>query len=228
MRTTHYVNTSPSIIDRLVRTARSHFRFVLKSQYDLTMSEIREDYFKLRIIVRSCASFDLKDEEDRYKGNWVLVEMGNDFLDQAIENDEMIGIPEDHTIMNELHQNIVEIVEQNKLASVVELTRLANQKCDLMFADFHRRHSRMHQLLNEMDSDSMLAQLSIDEIMTLDIYELTHRQLQIITSVMLDETLDARMRLQRDEEVTDDEAAKLEFVDNCLAHLSMDKLFTNP
>lgn len=228
MRTIHYFNTAPSIVDRLVRTARSHFRFILKSQYNLTMTEIREDYFKLRIIVRSCASFDLKNEEDRYKGNWVLVEMGNDFLDQAIENDEMIGIPEDHTIMNELHQNIVEIVEQNKLASTVELTRLANQKCDLMFADFYRRHSRMHQLLNEMDSDSMLAQLSIDEIITLDIYELTHRQLQIITSVMLDETFDARMRLQRDETITDDEAAKLEFVDNCLAHLFMGKLFTNP
>ena len=74
----------------------------------------------------------------------------------------------------------------------------------------------------------MLAQLSIDEIMTLDIYELTHRQLQIITSVMLDETFDARMRLQRDETITDDEAAKLEFVDACLAHLFMGKLFTNP
>lgn len=228
MRAVHHFNTAPSIVDRLVRTARSHFRFVLKSQYNLTMTEIREDYFKLRIIVRSCASFDLKNEEDRYKGNWVLVEMGNDFLDQAIENDEMIGIPADHTIMNELHQNIVEIVEQNKLASVVELTRLANQKCDLMFTDFYRRHSIMHQLLNEMDSDSMLAQLSIDEIMTLNIYELTRRQLQIITSVMLDETFDARMRMQRDETITDDEAAKLEFVDNCLAHLFMSKLFTNP
>lgn len=228
MRTTHYFNTEPSIIDRLVRTARSHFRFVLKSQYNLTMSEIREDYFKLRIIVRSCVSFELKDETDRYRGNWVLVEMDNDFLEQAIENDEMIGIPADHTIMNELRQSIIEIVDENKLASVVELTRLANHKCDLMFADFYRRHSRMHQLLAEMDSDSMLAQLSIDEIMNLDIYEITNRQLQIITSVMLDETFDSRIRLLNDEDVTDDEAAKLEFVDNCLAHLFMSKLFTNP
>lgn len=70
--------------------------------------------------------------------------------------------------------------------------------------------------------------MSIDEIMDLNIYELTHRQLQIITSVMLDETFDARMRLRQDEEVTDGEAAKLEFVDNCVAHLFMDKLFTNP
>ena len=228
MRTTHYFNTESSIIDRLVRTARSHFRFVLKSQYNLTMSEIREDYFKLRIIVRSCVSFDLKDETDRYKGNWVLVEMGNDFLEQAIANDEMIGIPADHTIMNELRRCIIEIVDENKLASVVELTRLANHKCDLMFADFYRRHSRMHQLLKEMDNDSMLAQLSIDEIMNLNIYEITHRQLQIITSVMLDETFDSRIRLLNDEDVTDDEAAKLEFVDNCLAHLFMSKLFTNP
>lgn len=228
MRLTNYFNAAPSIIDRLVRTARSHFRFVLKSQYNLTMSEIREDYFKLRIIVRSCVSFEPKDETDRYRGNWILVEMGNDFLEQAIASDEMIGIPADHTIMHELRQSIIEIVDENKLASVVELTKLANQKCDLMFVDFYRRHSRMHHLLNEMDSDSMLAQLSIEEIMDLNIYELTHRQLQIITSVMLDETFDARMRLQRDEEVTDDEAAKLEFVDNCLAHLFMDKLFTNP
>ena len=228
MRLTNYFNAAPSIIDRLVRAARSHFRFVLKSQYNLTMSEIREDYFKLRIIVRSCVSFEPKDETDRYKGSWILVEMGNDFLEQAIANDEMIGIQADHTIMHELRQSIIEIVDENKLASVVELTRLANQKCDSMFVDFYRRHSRMHQLLNEMDSDSMLAQLSIEEIMDLNIYELTRRQLQIITSVMLDETFDARMRLQRDEEVTDDEAAKLEFVDNCLAHLFMNKLFTNP
>ena len=228
MRTTHKFNTNPSIVDRLVRTARSHLRFMLKSQYNLTMTEIRDDYFKLRVIARSCAGFELKDENDRYKGNWVLVEMGNDFLDQAIENDEMIGIPSDHTIMLELHQRIVELVNENKLASAVELTRLATQTCDELFADFYRRHSQMHELLNEMDRDTILAQLSIDEIMTLDIYELTRRQLQVITSVMLDETFDARIRLQRDETITDDEAAKLEFVDNCLAHLFMSKLFTNP
>ena len=228
MRTTYKFNTDPSIVDRLVRTARSHLRFMLKSQYNLSMTEIREDYFKLRVIVQSCAGFELKDENDRYKGDWLLAKMGNEFLDQAMQNDEMIGIPADHTIMLELHQRVVELVNENKLASAVELTRLATQTCDELFADFYRRHSRMHELLNELDRDTMLAQLSIDEIMTLNIYEMTRRQLQVITSVMLYETFDARIRLQRDEEVTDDETDKLEFVDTCLAHLFMDKLFTNP
>lgn len=228
MRTTYKFNTDPSIVDRLVRTARSHLRFMLKSQYNLSMTEIREDYFKLRVIVRSCAGFELKDENDHYKGDWLLAKMGNEFLDQAMQNDEMIGIPADHTIMLELHQRVVELVNENKLASAVELTRLATQTCDELFADFYRRHSRMHELLNELDRDTMLAQLSIDEIMTLNIYEMTRRQLQVITSVMLYETFDARIRLQRDEEVTDDETDKLEFVDTCLAHLFMDKLFTNP
>ena len=82
----------------------------------------------------------------------------------------------------------------------------------------------MHELLNEMDSDSMLAQLPIEEIMDLNIYELTHRQLQIITSVMLDETFNARMQESKDE----DDLTMLEFVDTCLAHLFTDKLFTNP
>lgn len=228
MRTTYKFDTDPSIVDRLVRTARSHLRFVLKSKHGLTMSEIREDYFKLNVIIRSCAEFELKDENDRYRGNWLLVEMGNEFLESLITNNEMIGIPADHALMDQLRQRTDEIANENKLASVVELTRLVTQACDELFTDFYRRHKRVHELLNEMDSDSMLAQLSIEEIMDLNIYELTHRQLQIITSVMLDETFDARMRLQRDEEVTDDEAAKLEFVDNCLAHLFMDKLFTNP
>lgn len=228
MRTTYKFNTDTSIVDRLVRTARSHLRFMLKSQYNLSMTEIREDYFKLRVIVQSCAGFELKDENDRYKGDWLLAKMGNEFLDQAMQNDEMIGIPADHTIMLELHQRVVELVNENKLASAVELTRLATQTCDELFADFYRRHSRMHELLNELDRDTMLAQLSIDEIMTLNIYEMTRRQLQVITSVMLYETFDARIRLQRDEEVTDDETDKLEFVDTCLAHLFMDKLFTNP
>lgn len=228
MRVTNTFDTTPSIYARMFKTALSHFRFVLKSKHGLTMTEIREDYFKLNVIMRSCAEFEIADENDRYRGNWLLVEMGNEFLESLIANNEMIGIPEDHALMSQLRQRTDEIIDENKLASVVELTRLANQKCDLMFADFYRRHSRMHQLLNEMDSDSMLVQLSIEEIMDLNIYELTRRQLQIITSVMLDETFDARMRLQRDEEVTDDEAAKLEFVDNCLAHLFMNKLFTNP
>lgn len=228
MRTTYKFNTDPFIVDRLVRTARSHLRFMLKSQYNLSMTEIREDYFKLRVIVRSCDGFELKDENDRYKGDWLLVKMGNEFLDQAMQNDEMIGIPADHTIMLELHQRVVELVNENKLASAVELTRLATQTCDELFADFYRRHSRVHELLNELDRDTMLAQLSIDEIMALNIYEMTRRQLQVITSVMLYETFDARIRLQRDEEVTDDETDKLEFVDTCLAHLFMDKLFTNP
>lgn len=228
MKTVSMFDTTLSIYVRMFKTALSHFRFVLKSKHGLTMTEIREDYFKLNVIMRSCAEFEIADENDRYRGNWLLVEMGNEFLESLIANNEMIGIPEDHALMSQLRQRTDEIIDENKLASVVELTRLANQKCDLMFADFYRRHSRMHQLLNEMDSDSMLVQLSIEEIMDLNIYELTRRQLQIITSVMLDETFDARMRLQRDEEVTDDEAAKLEFVDNCLAHLFMNKLFTNP
>ena len=140
----------------------------------------------------------------------------------------MIGIPADHALMTQLRQRTDEIIDKNKLASTAELTRLVTQVCDELFADFYRRHKRVHELLNEMDSDSMLAQLPIDEIMDLNIYELTHRQLQIITSVMLDETFDARMRLRQDEEVTDDEAAKLEFVDDCVANLFMDKLFANP
>ena len=221
-------NTVPSIYARMFKTALSHFRFVLKSQHGLTMTEIREDYFKLNVIMRSCTEFELKDETDRYRGNWLLVEMGNEFLESLITNNEMIGIPEDHALMSQLRQRTDEIISENKLASAVELTRLVTQACDELFADFYRRHKRVHELLNEMDSDSMLAQLSIEEIMDLDIYELTHRQLQIITSVMLDETFDARMRLQRDETITDDEAAKLEFVDNCIAHLFMDKLFTTP
>lgn len=221
-------NTVPSIYARMFKTALSHFRFVLKSQHGLTMTEIREDYFKLNVIMRSCAEFELTDETDRYRGSWLLVEMGNEFLDSLITNNEMIGIPADHELMTQLRQRTDEIIDDNELASTVKLTRLVTQACDELFADFYRRHKRVHQLLNEMDSDSMLAQLSIDEIMDLNIYELTHRQLQIITSVMLDETFDARMRSRRDEEVTDDEAAKLEFVDSCVAHLFMDKLFTNP
>lgn len=221
-------NTVPSIYARMFKTALSHFRFVLKSQHGLTMTEIREDYFKLNVVMRSCAEFELKDENDRYKGNWLLVEMGNEFLESLITNNEMIGIPADHALMAQLRQRTDELIDENKLASAVELTRLVTRACNEMFTDFYRRHKRVHQLLNEMDSDSMLAQLSIEEIMDLDIYELTHRQLQIITSVMLDETFDARMRLRQDEEVTDGEAAKLEFVDNCVAHLFMDKLFTNP
>ena len=228
MKAVHYFNTKPSIYARMFKTALSHFRFVLKSQHGLTMTEIREDYFKLNVIMRSCAEFELKDETDRYRGNWLLVEMGNEFLDSLITNNEMIGIPEDHALMSQLRRRTDEIIDENKLASVVELTSLVTRACDELFADFFRRHKRVHELLNEMDSDSMLAQLSIEEIMDLNIYELTHRQLQIITSVMLDETFDARMRLQRDEEVTDDDTAKLEFVDNCIAHLFMDKLFTNP
>lgn len=228
MRTTYKFDTDPSIVDRLVRTARSHLRFMLKSQYNLSMTEIREDYFKLNVIMRSCAEFELTDENDRYRGNWLLVEMGNEFLESLITSNEMIGIPADHALMAQLRQRTDEIIDENKLASTVELTRLVTQACDKLFADFYRRHKRVHELLNEMDSDSMLAQLSIEEIMDLNIYELTHRQLQIITSVMLDETFDARIRLQRDEEVTDEDAAKLEFVDNCVAHLFMDKLFTNP
>lgn len=221
-------NTTPSIYARMFKTALSHFRFVLKSQHGLTMTEIREDYFKLNVIMRSCTEFELKDENDRYRGNWLLVEMGNEFLDSLITNNEMIGIPADHALMTKLRQRTDEIIDENKLASTVELTRLVTQACDKLFADFYRRHKRVHELLNEMDSDSMLAQLSIEEIIDLNIYELTRRQLQIITSVMLDETFDARMKLQQDEEVTDDETAKLEFVDDCVAHLFMDKLFTNP
>lgn len=156
------------------------------------------------------------------------MEMGNEFLESLIANNEMIGIPEDHALMSQLHQRIVELVNENELASTVELTRLATQTCDELFADFYRRHSRMHELLNELDRDTMLAQLSIDEIMDLNIYELTRRQLQIITSVMLDETFNARMRLRQDKEVTDDEVAKLEFVGDCVAHLFMNKLFTDP
>ena len=228
MKAVHYFNTKPSIYARMFKTALSHFRFVLKSQHGLTMTEIREDYFKLNIIMRSCAEFELKEETDRYRGNWILVEMGNEFLESLIANNEMIGIPADHALMTQLRQRTDEIIDENKLASTVELTSLVTRACDELFADFYRRHKRVHELLNEMDSDSMLAQLSIEEIMDLNIYELTRRQLQIITSVMLDETFDARMRLQRDEEVTDDDATKLEFVDSCIAHLCMDKLFTNP
>lgn len=228
MKTVSMFNTVPSIYARMFKTALSHFRFVLKSQHGLTMAEIREDYFKLNVIMRSCTEFELTDENDRYRGNWLLVEMGNEFLESLITNNEMIGIPEDHALMSQLSQRTDEIIDENKLASTVELTRLVTQACDKLFADFYRRHKRVHELLNEMDSDSMLAQLSIEEIMDLNIYELTRRQLQIITSVMLDETFDARMRLRQDEEVTDGEAAKLEFVDNCVAHLCMDKLFTNP
>lgn len=228
MKAVHYFNTMSSIYARMFKTALSHFRFVLKSHYGLTMTEIREDYFKLNVIMRSCAEFELKDETDRYRGNWLLVEMGNEFLESLIANNEMIGIPEDHALMSQLRQRTDEIIDENKLASTVELTRLVTKACDELFADFYRRHKRVHELLNEIDSDSMLAQLSIEEIMDLNIYELTHRQLQIITSVMLDETFDARMRLRQDEEVTDGEAAKLEFVDNCVAHLFMDKLFANP
>lgn len=221
-------NTVPSIYARMFKTALSHLRFVLKSQHGLTMTEIREDYFKLNVIMRSCTEFELTDENDRYRGNWLLVEMGNEFLESLIANNEMIGIPADHELMSQLRQRTDELIDENKLASTVELTRLVTRTCDELFADFYRRHKRVHELLNEMDSDSMLAQLSIEEIMDLNIYELTHRQLQIITSVMLDETFDARMRLRQDEEVTDGEAAKLEFVENCVAHLFMDKLFTNP
>ena len=228
MKAAYKFNTTPSIYARMFKTTLSHFRFVLKSQHGLTMTEIREDYFKLNVIIRSCAEFELKDENDRHRGNWLLVEMGNEFLESLIANNEMIGIPADHELMAQLRQRTDEIIDENKLASTVELTRLVTQACNELFADFYRRHKRVHELLNEMDGDSMLAQLSIEEIMDLNIYELTHRQLQIITSVMLDETFDARMRLQRDEEVTDDEATKLEFVDNCVAHLFMDKLFTNP
>lgn len=228
MRVTNTFDTTPSIYARMFKTALSHFRFVLKSQHGLTMTEIREDYFKLNVIMRSCAEFELKDENDRCRGNWLLVEMGNEFLESLITNNEMIGIPEDHALMPQLRQRTDELIDENKLASAVELTRLVTQSCNEMFTDFYRRHKRVHELLNELDSDSMLSQLSIEEIMDLNIYELTRRQLQIITSVMLDETFDARMRLQRNEEATDDEAAKLEFVDNCVAHLFMDKLFTNP
>lgn len=228
MKAVHYFSTTPSIYARMFKTALSHFRFVLKSQHGLTMTEIREDYFKLNVIMRSCAEFELKDENDRYRGNWLLVEMGNEFLESLIANNEMIGIPADHALMAQLRQRTDEIINENELASTVKLTRLVTEACDELFADFYRRHERAHELLNEMDSDSTLARLSIEEIVDLNIYELTRRQLQIITSVMLDETFNARMRLRQDEEVTDDEAAKLEFVDNCVAHLFMDKLFTNP
>ena len=212
MKAVHYFITTPAIYARMFKTALSHFRFVLKSQHGLTMTEIREDYFKLNVIMRSCAEFELKDENDRYRGNWLLVEMGNEFLESLIANNEMIGIPEDHALMSQLRQRTDEIIDENKLASVVELTRLVTKACDELFVDFYRRHKRVRQLLNEMDSDSIL----------------TRRQLQIITSVMLDETFDARMKLHQDEEITDDDTAKLEFVDNCLAHLFIDKLFTNP
>lgn len=69
MKAVHYFNTTPSIYARMFKTALSHFRFVLKSQHGLTMTEIREDYFKLNVIMRSCAEFELADETDRYRGN---------------------------------------------------------------------------------------------------------------------------------------------------------------
>ena len=69
MKAVHYFNTTPSIYARMFKTALSHFRFVLKSQHGLTMTEVREDYFKLNVIMRSCAEFELKDETDRYRGN---------------------------------------------------------------------------------------------------------------------------------------------------------------
>lgn len=219
MRVTNYFSTAPSIIDRLVRAARSHFRFVLKSQYNLTLTEIREDYFKLHVITRSCSGFEFKDENDRFKGDWVLVGVGAEFLDSLIQNDEMIGIPSDHTLMHQLRQSIIEIADENKLASVVELTRLVTRMCDELFEDFYRRHAKVHTLLDEFDKDAALAQLSLDELLALDINTLSRRQLQIVTATMLDASFDFRM--SKDSHTLSEEAQHLiDFADECVYKLT--------
>lgn len=219
MKAAHKFNTDPSMVDRLMRTARSHFRFVLKSSHNLTLSQIRDDYFKLHVIRRSVAGFELADKNDRFKGDWVLVGMGAEFLNDLVRNNDMIGIPSDHALMHQLRQNIIEIVDENKLASVVELTRLVTRMCDELFEDFYRRHAKVHALLEEFDKDAALARLSLDELRALDIDTLSRRQLQIVTAVMLDASFDFRMN--KDNCSLSEEAKHLiNFADECVYTLT--------